>query len=159
MIDADAELKTLEQEFPKSSRAWATDTDAVLDRRILYIADAAAHHLAQRYREEHRDITSVWPARSFPRPTPGDDATFESAILRERAKEASMPYDSMPEDRLSTRKLKRENTPPGAEKMLSFLQGAEQQAWLDRIADIVKAGDVELAIYLLNQYRIKHEGE
>ena len=70
MIDADAELKTLEQEFPKSSRAWVTDTDAALDQQILYIADAGARHLAQKYMEE-RYVTSLWPDGRFPRPIPG----------------------------------------------------------------------------------------
>lgn len=157
MTDADAELQKLEQEFPQSSRVWATDTDAVLDRRILQIADAAARQLAQKYREEQRNITSVWTDRSFPPPTFADDATMDSAIFSKRAMEASMPYDRLPENRLLAQNPKLENAPPGAELVLSFLQGAGQQAWLDLIAEIVKAGDVELAIYLLSQYRIKFE--
>jgi hypothetical protein len=158
MIDADAELKTLEQEFPKSSRAWATDTDAALDRRILYIADAAARHLAQQYSEE-RDTTSLWPGRHFPRPTPGDDAKLKSVRRRERAMESSMPYEKLSATSMRALDRKRVSIPPGAEKVMEFLQNAEQHVWLDRIADIVKAGDVELAMYLLGQYRIKFVGE
>ena len=159
MIDADAELKTLEQEFPKSSRAWATDTDAALDQRILYIADAAARHLAQKYREEQRDTTSVWPDRGFPRPTPGDDAKAKGVGRRDRAMGTSKPYEKLPAASVRAPVRKRVNIPPGAEKMMQVLQDAEQHVWLDRIADIVKAGDVELAMYLLNQYRIKFMGE
>jgi hypothetical protein len=71
----------------------------------------------------------------------------------------SVPHDRLPENRSLAQNPKLENTPPGAELVLSFLQGAGQQAWLDLIAEIVKAGDVELAMYLLSQYRIKFARE
>lgn len=158
MIDADAELKTLEQEFPKSSRAWATDTDAALDQRILYVANAVARPLAQQYSEE-RNTTSLWPDRRFPRPTPGDDARAKSVSRRDRVMGPSMPYEKLPATSMRAPVRKRLNIPPGAEKMMEFLQDAEQHVWLDHIADIVKAGDVELAMYLMGQYRIKFVDE
>ena len=44
---------------------------------------------------------------------------------------------------------------PGAEKILTMLRDASPQEWLDRIASIVQLGEVELAMYLLNEYRAR----
>ncbi len=160
MIDSDTELRLLEQEFPKSSGVWATDTDAALDKRILSIADRTAPYLAQQHMRKERERPYMEKSRGFPQPArpSGQPDTAERFRRFDRAKESSMSYDMVEKASMRTSSRKMENIPAGAEKILAFLKDAEQQIWLDRIAEFVKAGDIELATYLLRRYRSTFRG-
>lgn len=156
MMDADTELRLLEEEFPKSSKVWATDTDAALDQRILSIADRTAPYLAQQHIRKVQDQTSTTRGKGTLLPidaksTPLDPRLFSAMENYEEAADFLTPMSKASMDISAS---KRQLRPPGAEKILKSLEGADQQAWLDGIADVVKAGDIELATYLLRRYRI-----
>ena len=156
MMDADTELRLLEDEFPKSSKVWATDTDAALDQRILSIADRAAPYLAQQHmRKEQNRISEIRGEGLLPpkfRPGRGSPPGRFNPIANSEVTPPS--YKSMKNVSMSAPPPKRPDRPAGADKILASLKGAEQQAWLDRIAAVVKAGDIELASYLLRRYRV-----
>lgn len=157
MMDPDKELEILNQEFPRSRRAWIRDTPAELDDRILSLAVSHAPYLQAVYKlkEEQAHLRPgigkgkfVPPSRRAmkgrPRPRRPDLAASGSASF-----ESMASYSSKPAPR------KKPSIPPGAEKLLAYLETEAKQTWLDSIADIVRAGDTESAMYLLRRYRMK----
>ena len=157
MMNPDKELALLEEEFPRSHRAWVRDTPVDLDDRILSLAARHAPYLEASYllKEEQPKLRSIM----------GDDGRLSPGMrpLKGRRPKPRMPpmpsvsqsvsYDSMASASMKPPAQRRTAIPPGAKKLLISLENAEQQQWLDTIADIVRSGDIELATYLLRRYR------
>lgn len=157
MMDPDKELSLLETEFPRSTRAWIKETPADLDERILSLAARHAPYLEATYllKEEQAKLKAIM----------GEDGRLPPGMkpLKGRRPKRQMPpkpwvsqsvsYDSMASANMRPPTQKRTAVPPGANKLLMSLENAEQQQWLDTIADIVRGGDIELATYLLRRYR------
>ena len=163
-MDTDTELRLLEEQFPKSSQLWNTDTDPALDRRILAIADGVAPYFAQQHMRKEQARQSEDRDRGSPPPEYRPTMRHLPKHLKLGTKsrvESSIPYlqkfdrmDTPPVEQINIPPAKRTATPAGADSMLALLEGADPQTWLDGIAAIVRRGDIELAIYLLRQYRI-----
>ena len=157
MMDPDKELELLEQEYPRSRQAWIRDTPAEPDDQILSLAVSHAPYLQAVYQlKEEQALLRPGigkgkfvppggrPLKGQPRPRRSDLATSRSASFESMASYSSRPT-----------RPRKPSTPPGAEKLLAYLEKAEQQTWLESIADIVRAGDTESAMYLLRRYRRK----
>jgi hypothetical protein len=157
MMDPDKELSLLENEFPRSQRAWIRDTTSDLDERILSLAARHAPYLEASYllKEEQEKLRSIM----------GDDGRLPPGMrpLKGRRSKPRMPtrppvsqsvsHESMASASMKPPAQRRTAIPPGARKLLMSLENAEQQQWLDTIANIVRSGDIELATYLLRRYR------
>jgi hypothetical protein len=155
MMDPDKELELLEQEFPRSRKAWIRETPIELDDRILSLAARHAPYLEAQYKikqEQYKLEPDVGTRERIPpisRPPRGKRPTFYSIDMTSVAK--SIPALSRRSMKVSRRR--ESPAPPGAEKLLVMLEGANQQEWLDQIASIVQLGNIDLAIYLLGRYR------
>ena len=157
MMDPDKELALLEQEFPKSRRAWIRDTPIALDDRILSLAVRHAPYLEARY-ELKQEM-----AKLDPNSEPGGQYTpdllpFRGSRPGARSRPASPVHESFSDDMFSSTSMSASSNrepplPPGAEKLLMTLAGATPQEWLNRISRVVLLGDIDLAIYLLKEYR------
>ena len=162
-MDPDKELALLEQEFPKSSRAWIRDTPIALDDRIMSLAASHARYLQARY-ELKQQLAKLGPdyeqdgmlPRSL-RPPKGFGPGVRFNLIppvQESASEAS--FRSQP---LSISRSQGPPSPPGSEKLLAMLRGAPRREWLNQISSIVLLGDIDLAIYLLREYRDRFLGK
>ena len=163
MMDPDKELALLEKEFPKSRRAWIRDTPVELDDRILSLAERHAPYLQASNRlkaEQARLKQSLDDGGLFlPTKRPLKGRRPGSRIPPQLSESWSNLDESMPSASTRPPASRRATVPPGAKQLLVSLKSAEQQTWLDTIADIVKYGDIELATYLLRRYRTKFPRE
>ncbi len=159
MMDPDRELSLLEEEFPGSHQAWIRDTPVDLDDRILSLAARHAPYLEASYlrKEEQAKL-----GRRFdndgglpPGMKPLKSGRANPWIPPKPLASQSAAYDSMASASMKRSAQRRTAIPPGAKKLLISLENAEQQQWLDTIADIVRGGDIELASYLLRRYQRK----
>ena len=159
MMDPDKELSLLEQEFPKSRRAWIRDTSIDLDDRILSLAARRAPYLRAQYLRKKKQAKlkpSLADNNLFPPITrPLKERPLKPWASKEPFTSQLDSYKSMSSDSMEPRARRGNTVPPGAQLLLRSLKSAEKQIWLDTIADIVKNGDVELASYLLRRYRTK----
>ena len=157
-MDPDKELSMLESEFPSSTRAWMRDTPADLDERILSLAARHASYLEASYllKQERARLKYIMgeDGRLPPGMGPLESRRPKPQIPPEPSVNRSVSYDSMANASSGAPAQKRTDVPPGAEKLLTSLENAGQQQWLDTIADIVTGGDIELATYLLRRYQL-----
>lgn len=159
MMDPDKELEMLEQEYPRSNRTWVRDTPAELDDRILSLAVSHAPYLQAVYQLK-QEQTLLRPnigkgKLTPPRWRPLKGSRPQRKMRPDPAASRSASFESMPSYSSKPTPPRKPSTPPGAAKLLAYLETAEQQTWLDSIADIVRAGDTESAMYLLRRYRQK----
>ncbi|MEH6585203.1 MAG: hypothetical protein V7720_01530 [Halioglobus sp.] len=157
MMDPDKELSLLEEEFPRSHRAWIRDTPADLDERILSLAARHAPYLEASYllKDEQAKLKSIMAedGRLTPEMGPLKGRRPKPRMPPKPSVRYSVDYNVMADASMKRPSQKRTAVPPGAKKLLMSLENAEQQQWLDTIADIVRGGDIELATYLLRRYR------
>jgi hypothetical protein len=157
MIDPDKELSLLEEEFPRSHQAWTRDTSPDLDERILSLAARHVPYLEARHllKEEQAKLRPVlgYDGRLPPGMRPPKGRRPKPRMPPMPSVSQSVSYDSMASASMKPPAQRRTAIPPDAKKLLVSLENAEQQQWLDTIADIVRSGDIELATYLLRRYR------
>lgn len=158
MLDPDKELELLEEEFPRSRRAWTHETSAELDARILDLAARKARYLRATGKPEAQSRDFDPSPGSERRPGRGKpDNRSIADFRRERPSVAASPesddnFGPSQDFRGSAYELP---VPAGAERLLASLQDAQERAWRYHISGLVSRGDVDTALYLLNQYRKK----
>ena len=157
MMDPDKELEMLEQEYPRSRKAWLRDTPTELDGRILSLAVNHAPYLQAVYQLK-QEQTLLRPRVGKGKLAPPGGRPPKGIPPQRRADIAasqSASFESMASYSSRSVPPRKPSIPPGTQKLLAYLENAEQQVWLDSIANIVRAGDTESAIYLLRRYRRK----
>ena len=146
MLDPDKELQLLEDEFPRSRRAWTRETPAELDHRILTRAAERAIYLEAEAKREQRylkDTLENYSQRWEPPAAGAPASASESEAPPERQMRFSAAFMGEAADA----------QPGGAEAEIRALRNAYPAQWRERLAQLLLEGELETVSALIEAYR------